>query len=106
MARRFGIGDLHTPEQIAAMSPEWARAAVNLLIILNGGQIDERPVHPVTGQPMDLPLTDMEAAAVNHSQLANMEAGRKRLAEMNCTCDWCQHWRQQNGIGRRTLPRR
>ena len=95
MARRIGIGDLHTPEQIAAMSPEWARAVVDLLIVLNGGEIDERPIHPVTAERLDYPLTNEQCAAINHATLANgSDYGRQALLELDCDCDFCRHWRE------------
>lgn len=76
--------------KLARQSPEWAQALADLITILEGGEIDDRPVHPVTGERLDYPLTNEQCAAINHASLANSEHGRKSLAELGCDCDFCR----------------
>lgn len=97
MARRnrIGLSDLnYTPEQIAAMGPEEAQTIVDLITILNGGTVDDRPRDPVSGAIWDYPLTADQCACINHASLARSDYGRKALAEMDCGCDFCLHWRR------------
>lgn len=81
--------------QIARQGPEWARAVADLVSLLEGGEIDTRPRHPLTGAPMEEPLSEMQMAALNHHRLSKMEVGRARLAEMDCDCEFCLHWRKE-----------
>lgn len=82
--------------KLARQGPEYARAIAELVTILEGGEIDDRPVHPVTGERLDYPLTNEQCAAINHASLAKSEYGKKALAELGCDCDFCRHWRATN----------
>jgi hypothetical protein len=93
--------------RVARQGPEWAQAVAELVSILEGKPAPG-PRDPLTGEPWELPLTNEQCAAINHAQLAKLEVGRERLAKMPCRCDFCLHWRAENGIAekRRILPRR
>lgn len=81
--------------KLAAQGPEWARVIGELVVMLHGGQVDERPVHPVSGTRLDDPLSPDDMAALNHGALARLEVGRERLAALGCSCSFCRHWRKE-----------
>lgn len=73
-------------------SPDMLEALAQVIVILNGGQIDDRPIHPVTGERLDYPLTNEQCAAINHSQIARDRP--QDMAGLQCDCSFCRQWRR------------
>ena len=69
-------------------TPDELEALADVIALLSGGEIDDRPVHPVSKKRLDHPLSGDDMAAINHSQIKKYQ-GEAALLKLNCDCSYC-----------------